>query len=114
MEAQVQAPVVETPTPTPAPQSPAPEAQSTPSFEGGGDTNVIEKMANDKPYSILTIVTFGLIFASAWYSIMYHRKAIQKLEEAASKDEFENLVDDVEEVKYNVKKALGKKYTVSQ
>jgi hypothetical protein len=112
MEAPVQAPVIETPTPTP--QSTPPVAQATPSFEGGGDTNVIEKMANDKPYSILTIVTFGLIFASAWYSIMYHRKAIQKLEEAASKDEFENLVDDVEEVKYNVKKALGKKYTVSQ
>jgi len=97
------APVVETPQPT-----------STPTMESGGDTNVVEKMASDKPFSILTIVTFALIFASAWYSISYHRKAIQKLESNSQDDEFQNLVDDVEEVKYNVKKALGNKYKVSQ
>lgn len=97
------APVVETPQPT-----------AEPTLENGGSTNVVDKMASEKPFSILTIVTFGLIFASAWYSIIYYRKAIQKLDSNNQDDEFQNLVDDVEEVKYNVKKALGNKYKVSQ
>jgi hypothetical protein len=32
-------------------------------------------------------------------------------EDKKPNDEFLNLVDDVEEVKYNVKKALGNKYS---
>jgi hypothetical protein len=34
-------------------------------------------------------------------------------EEKKPADDFLNLVDDVEEVKYNVKKALGGKYTTT-
>jgi hypothetical protein len=34
-------------------------------------------------------------------------------EEGKIKDDFLNLVDDVEEVKYNVKKALGRKYSTT-
>ena len=102
-----------TPDVATAPVVEIPQATAEPTLESGGSTNVVDKMASEKPFSILTIVTFGLIFASAWYSIMYYRKAIQKLD-SNQDDEFQNLVDDVEEVKYNVKKALGNKYKVSQ
>jgi len=44
------------------------------------------------------------------YGIFYYRKAIKKLDEQPNADEFENMSGDIEEVKYNVKKALGKKY----
>jgi hypothetical protein len=60
------------------------------------------------------LLVFGLLIAFSVYGITYYRKAIAKLnEDQKPNDEFLNLVDDVEEVKYNVKKALGKKYSTT-
>jgi hypothetical protein len=39
------------------------------------------------------------------------RKRIKKENESPTKEEFDNFVDDLNEVKYNVQKALGKKYS---
>ena len=61
-----------------------------------------------------SLLLFGLLVAFSIYGITYYRKAIQKMnEDKKPNEEFLNLVDDVEEVKYNVKKALGQKYSTT-
>ena len=77
---------------------------------GGGD-DVFESMSTQKPMDLKSLLLFGLLVAFSIYGITYYRKAIAKLnEDKKPNEEFLNLVDDVEEVKYNVKKALGQKY----
>jgi hypothetical protein len=89
-----------------APVAPAPVAQS------GGGEDVFESMGSQKPMDFKSLLVFGLLIAFSIYGITYYRKAIAKLnEEKKPNDEFLNLVDDVEEVKYNVKKAMGNKYS---
>ena len=78
---------------------------------GGGD-DVFESMSSQKPMDLKSLLLFGLLVAFSIYGITYYRKAIAKMnEEKKPNDDFLNLVDDVEEVKYNVKKALGNKYS---
>jgi hypothetical protein len=61
-----------------------------------------------------SLLVFGLLIAFSIYGITYYRKAIAKLnEEKKPNEDFLNLVDDVEEVKYNVKRAMGKKYSTT-
>jgi len=52
----------------------------------------------------------GILIVMAIYGIVYYRKAIKSLDETPTLEEFDNMAGDVEEVKLNVKKALGKKY----
>jgi hypothetical protein len=93
----------------PAPVAPAPVAPS-----GGGD-DVFESMGSQKPMDFKSLLVFGLLIAFSVYGITYYRKAIAKLnEDQKPNDDFLNLVDDVEEVKYNVKKAMGKKYSTTE
>jgi hypothetical protein len=60
--------------------------------------------------SFVDMFVVGMVVATQIYMIVYFRKQIQKEKEAPSKDEFENFVDDLKEVKYNVQKSLGRKY----
>jgi hypothetical protein len=93
----------------PAPVAVAPVQTVAPS--GGGD-DVFESMGSQKPMDLKSLLVFGLLIAFSIYGITYYRKAIAKLnEEKKPNDDFLNLVDDVEEVKYNVKKAMGNKYS---
>jgi hypothetical protein len=107
METEVSvAPVAPAPV---APVAPAPVASSS----GGGD-DVFESMGSQKPMDFKSLLVFGLLIAFTIYGITYYRKAIAKLnEDKKPNDDFLNLVDDVEEVKYNVKRALGKKYSTT-
>ena len=99
----------------PAPAPPAPPAQvveytppAPPATQSSGD--VFESVSSQK-LDMKSILLFGLLIASSFYSIIYFRKAIARLEEDKRKaDEFLNMSDDVEELKYNVKNALGRKY----
>ena len=96
----------------PAPVSVAPMATVSPTYtsSGGGD-DVFESMSSQKPMDLKSLLLFGLLVAFSIYGITYYRKAIQKMtEDKKPNDDFLNLVDDVEEVRYNVKKALGAKY----
>lgn len=78
----------------------------------GGGNDVFEDMSTQKPMDLKSLLLFGLLVAFSIYGITYYRKAIAKMnEDKKPNDDFLNLVDDVEEVKYNVKKALGKKYS---
>ena len=87
--------------------------QSVESTSGGGD-DVFENMSSQKPMDLKSLLLFGLLVAFSIYGITYYRKAIAKMnEDKKPNDDFLNLVDDVEEVKYNVKKALGKKYSAT-
>jgi hypothetical protein len=87
--------------------------QSVVPTSGGGD-DVFESMGSQKPMDLKSVLLFGLLIAFSIYGITYYKKAIQKMnEEKKPNDEFLNLVDDVEEVKYNVKKALGKRYSTT-
>jgi hypothetical protein len=96
-----------------APVAPAPVATAPVAPSGGGD-DVFESMGSQKPMDFKSLLVFGLLIAFSVYGITYYRKAIAKLnEEKKPNDDFLNLVDDVEEVKYNVKKAMGKKYSTT-
>jgi hypothetical protein len=95
----------------PAPVAVAPVAPAPVAPSGGGE-DVFESMGSQKPMDFKSLLVFGLLIAFSIYGITYYRKAIAKLsEEKKPNDEFLNLVDDVEEVKYNVKKAMGNKYS---
>ena len=108
METEVAVAPVATAPVAPAPVAPAPVSQS-----GGGD-DVFESMGSQKPMDFKSLLVFGLLIAFSIYGITYYRKAIAKLnEEKKPNEDFLNLVDDVEEVKYNVKRAMGKKYSTT-
>ena len=108
METEVAVPPIAPVAPV---QAVAPVQTVTPS--GGGD-DVFESMGSQKPMDFKSLLVFGLLIAFSIYGITYYRKAIAKLnEEKKPNDDFLNLVDDVEEVKYNVKKAMGKKYSTT-
>ena len=108
METEVAVPPIAPVAPV---QAVAPVQTVAPS--GGGD-DVFESMGSQKPMDYKSLLLFGLLIAFSIYGITYYRKAIAKLnEEKKPNDEFLNLVDDVEEVKYNVKKAMGKKYSTT-
>jgi hypothetical protein len=93
-------------------QTVAPIQTLAPSSGGGDD--VFENMSSQKPMDLKSLLIFGLLIAFSIYGITYYRKAISKLnEDKKPNDDFLNLVDDVEEVKYNVKKALGQKYSTT-
>ena len=93
-------------------QTVAPIQTLAPSSGGGDD--VFENMSSQKPMDLKSLLIFGLLIAFSIYGITYYRKAISKLnEDKKPHDDFLNLVDDVEEVKYNVKKALGQKYSTT-
>lgn len=86
---------VATPAPAPAPQ-----------MESGGATDSIMK----PKMNVKDMVLSGILIVMAIYGIVYYRKAIKSLDETPTLEEFDNMAGDVEEVKHNVKKALGKKY----
>ncbi len=106
MEGQT-TPPAEVSTPAPAPvvvSTPAPTVET--SYEEGG---AMASITSGK-MNIKDIVISALLITLSVYGIFYYRKAIKKLDEQPTADEFENMSGDIEEVKYNVKKALGKKY----
>jgi hypothetical protein len=107
MEGQPTPPVEATSTPAPAPvveTTPAPTVET--SYSDGGAMGSI----TSGKMNIKDIVISALLVTLSIYGIFYYRKAIKKLDEQPNADEFENMSGDIEEVKYNVKKALGKKY----
>jgi hypothetical protein len=108
MERQNTTPPVEaTSTPAPAPvveTTPAPTVETSYS-EGGTIGSITSGKMNIKD-----IVISALLITLSVYGIFYYRKAIKKLDEQPTAEEFDNMSGDIEEVKYNVKKALGKKY----
>ena len=66
-------------------------------------------LSNSKsPFSLAVVP--NLLVAVSIYGIVYYRKAIKSLDETPTLEEFDNMAWDIEEVKHNVKKALGKKY----
>jgi hypothetical protein len=108
MEGQSTPPVAETTPVNTAPpvsvETPAPTIETSYS-EGGAMGSITSGKMNIKD-----IVISALLVTLSIYGIFYYRKAIKKLDEQPTADEFENMSGDIEEVKYNVKKALGKKY----
>lgn len=92
--------VAPAPAPAPAPVAPAPQMES-----GGATDSVMKQKMNVKD-----MVLSGILIVMAIYGIVYYRKAIKSLDETPTLEEFDNMAGDVEEVKLNVKKALGKKY----
>jgi len=96
--------VAPAPAPTPAPVSVAPAP--APQMESGGATDSIMK----QKMNIKDMVLSGILIVMAIYGIVYYRKAIKSLDDTPTLEEFDNMAGDVEEVKQNVKNALGKKY----
>jgi hypothetical protein len=107
MEGQATPPVEATSTPAPAPvaeSTPAPTVET--SYSDGGAMGSI----TSGKMNIKDIVISALLVTLSVYGIFYYRKAIKKLDEQPTAEEYENMSGDIDEVKYNVKKALGKKY----
>jgi hypothetical protein len=110
MEAQVE---VSTPAPQPAPQpavatpTPAPAvAPATPQMENGG---FMENVTKPK-MKFVDLFIAGLLIATQIYLIVDTRRRIKIENAMPTREEFDNFVDDFNEVKYNVQKQLGKKY----
>ena len=106
MEGQTTPPVeVSTPAPAPVAEStPAPTVET--SYSDGGAMGSI----TSGKMNIKDIVISALLVTLSVYGIFYYRKAIKKLDEQPTAEEYENMTGDIDEVKYNLKKALGKKY----
>lgn len=107
MEGQATPPVEATSTPAPAPvveSTPAPTVET--SYSDGGAMGSI----TSGKMNIKDIVISALLVTLSVYGIFYYRKAIKKLDEQPTAEEYENMSGDIDEVKYNLKKALGKKY----
>lgn len=92
--------------PAPAPAV-APAVAPAPQMESGG---FMENVTKPK-MKFVDLFIVGLIIATQIYMIIDTRKRIKKENESPTKEEFDNFVDDLNEVKYNVQKALGKKYS---
>ena len=108
MEGQTTPPVAETApantTPPISVETPAPTVETSYS-EGGAMGSITSGKMNIKD-----IVISALLITLSIYGIFYYRKAIKKLDEQPTAEEYDNMSGDIEEVKYNLKKALGKKY----
>jgi hypothetical protein len=108
MEAQTTAPAT---TPAPA-TAPAPEVANvtyqapTPQMETGGAIDAITK----PKMNVKDILLSGFLFAMTISVIIYTRLAIAKLKEQPTTDEIDDMSGDIEEVKFNLQKAMGKKY----
>lgn len=107
----MEAPAPATPEVAPAPApvatpAPAPAPSSVPQMESGGATESIMKQKMNIKDIVISILLVGMSI----YGIVYYRKAIKSLDETPTLEEFDNVAGDLEEVKHNVKKALGKKY----
>ena len=108
MEGQGTTPPVEAtsaPAPAPVVESTPPATVETSYSEGGAMGSITSGKMNIKD-----IVISALLITLSIYGIFYYRKAIKKLDEQPTAEEYDNMSGDIEEVKYNVKKALGKKY----
>ena len=110
MEASVE---VGTPAPAPAPAvtpqpapAPAPAPAVTPQMETGG---FMENVTKPK-MKFVDLFIAGLLIATQIYLIVDTRRRIKKENEMPTREEFDNFVDDLNEVKYNVQKQLGRKY----
>jgi hypothetical protein len=79
---------------------------ATPQMENGG---FMESVTKPK-MKFVDLFIAGLLIATQIYLIVDTRRRIKKETEMPSREEFDNFVDDFNEVKYNVEKALGKKY----
>lgn len=108
MEGQTTPPISETApvntTPPISAETPAPTVETSYS-EGGAMGSITSGKMNIKD-----IVISALLITLSIYGIFYYRKAIKKLDEQPTSEEYDNMSGDIEEVKYNLKKALGKKY----
>jgi hypothetical protein len=106
MEASVE---VGTPAPAPAvtPQpAPAPAPAVAPQMETGG---FMENVTKPK-MKFVDLFIAGLLIATQIYLIVDTRRRIKDEVKMPSREEYDNFVDDFNEVKYNVQKQLGKKY----
>jgi hypothetical protein len=91
------------------PQSVVQMPQSVEPTQSLEDVGVFEGRTNSK-WKMVDILIMSLWIIVPIYGIIYYRKAIKKLDEQPTTEEFGNIVEDIEEVKYNVKKTLGDKY----
>jgi hypothetical protein len=91
--------------PAPAPvvaQTPAPTPQMV---DGGAVDSVTSGKMNWKDI-VISVIVIGVGVLGA----IYYRKAIKKLDDQVSGEEFDNLAGKVDEHDANLKKALGGKY----
>jgi hypothetical protein len=73
--------------------------------EGGAMENKVKPS-----FRLVDIAIMALWIVVPIYGIFYYRKALKKLDEQPTADDFSNMNGDIEELQYNLKKALGKKY----
>ena len=107
MDTNAPAPATPEVAPAPAPatvvaSAPAPAPQMA---EGGAVDSMTSGKMNWKDIAIsIVVIAVGVLGA------MYYRKAIKKLDDQVTGEEFDNLAGKVDEHDANLKKALGNKY----
>jgi hypothetical protein len=110
---EIQTPEIQAPIQQIAPPAPAVEAPpaSSASFEDGGAFE--NKTTASGKFKMVDILIMALWIVVPIYAITYYRKAIKKLDEQPTSEDFDNMSGDIDELKYNVKKNLGKKYELT-
>jgi len=110
MEAEISVQPVGTPAPVASVAPPMVESAVAPApaqqMSNGG---VFEQLTKN-PLSLADLLLIALLSTVSIYGIFYYRKAYKKLDEQPTADEFDNMNGDIQEVMYNVKKQLGKRY----
>jgi hypothetical protein len=93
-----------------APAATAPSAEISgdniemPSFEKGG------KLLDDLRW--VNIITSAVLISASLYAIYYFKKSIVKMKEEEEED-YDELYGEVQEVKTNLKRLMGKKYVAN-
>ena len=107
MDTNAPAPATPEVAPAPAPvQAPVVASAPAPQMaEGGAVDSVTSGKMNWKDIVIsVVVIAVGVLGA------IYYRKAIKKLDDQVTGEEFDNLAGKVDEHDANLKKALGNKY----
>lgn len=107
MEAQVE---IGTPAPAPAPAVATPQPAPAPAPASSMETGGFMESVTKPKMKFVDLFIAGLLIATQIYLIVDTRRRIKKENEMPSREEFDNFVDDLNEVKYNVQKQLGRKY----
>ena len=109
MENTIPQPAVATPEVSAPPiqvQQPQPPPQVTQMESGGGVMNEVTK----PKMNYKDLMVCGFLIVLSIYGVVYYRAKLKAMEENPTVDEYDQLRGDVDEVKFNLQKALGKKY----
>jgi hypothetical protein len=109
MEGTVEVPALQAPTTQASVVAPAPISQPTTEANASGE-GVFETVTKS-PLDLKSVLLISLLAAMAIYSILASKKILEEQEnERVKAEEFDAIGEEIDELKMNLKKAMGSKY----